>query len=120
MSYSIDTRNSIKAGTRSFRKGSGSKRPVRQIVNDTDVPLPNNWKQFLELAMLLSEDLSSKVAHRDIVTAGGFKNSETVKCSPESEPGILSATHEEADTLPYSASCHRRTVARIRARCNCM
>ena len=38
-------KDSIKAVTRSFRKGSGSKRPVRLIVND--VPLPSNGKQFI-------------------------------------------------------------------------
>ena len=58
--------------------------------------------------------------HGDIVTAVGFENSETVKCSPERDPGILSATHEEADTLPYSVPCQRRTAAQIRACCNCM
>ena len=68
--------------------------------------MPSNWKQFIDLeenkadlARLLSEDLSSKVADGDIVAAGGFENSETAKCSPERDSGILSATHEEADTL---------------------
>ena len=98
-------KDSIKAGTRSFRKGTGSKRPVRRMVNDKEVPLPNNWKQFIDLeenkadlARLLSEELSCQVADGDIVTAGGFESPEEVKCSPDRDPGILSATHEEADT----------------------
>ena len=95
--------DSIKAGTRSFRKGTGSKRPVRRMVKDKEVSLPNNWKQFIDLeenkadlARLLSEELSCQVADGGIVTAGGFESPEEVKCSPD--PGILSATHEEADT----------------------
>ena len=98
-------KDSIKTGTRSFRKGTGSKRPVRRMVNDKEVPLPNNWKQFIDLeenkadlARLLSEELSCQVADGDIVTAGGFESPEEVKCSPDRDPGILSATHEEADT----------------------
>ena len=34
----------------------------------------------------------------DIVTAGGFDNSEAVKYSPERDPHILNATHVEAET----------------------
>ena len=41
-------KDSIKAGTRSFRKVS-RKRPVRRKVNSIEIPLPNNWKQFIDL-----------------------------------------------------------------------
>ena len=99
-------KDSIKAGTKEFRKGVGSKRPIRRIINDAEVPLPNNWNQFINLeenkavlAKLISEELCCQIADGEIVKAGGFDETpEMQKCSPERNPGILCATHEEADT----------------------
>ena len=74
-------KDSIKAGTRAFRKGVGSKRPVRRIINDTEVPLPNNWNQFINLeenkaylAKLISEELCCQVADGEINTTNFYRN----------------------------------------------
>ena len=67
--------------------------------------MPNKWNQFInleenkaDLAKLISEELCCQVADGEIVTTGGFQTPEMAKCSPECDPGILCATHEEADT----------------------
>ena len=98
-------KDSIKADTREFQKGVGSKRPIRRIINDAEVLLPNNWNKFInleenkaDLAKLISEELCCQIADGEIVTAGGFETPEMQKCSPERNPGILCAIHEEADT----------------------
>ena len=66
--------------------------------------MPNSWNQFInleenkaDLVKLISEELCCQVADGEIVTAGGFETPEMEKCSPEREPGILCATHQEAD-----------------------
>ena len=55
-------RHSIKDGTRQKRiKGS---RPIRRVVTDSSVPLPNNWSSFISLdesKQDLSEHLTNQV-----------------------------------------------------------
>ena len=76
--------DSIKTGTREFWKGVGSKRPIRRIINDAEVPLSNNWNQFInleenkaDLAKLIYEELCCQIADGEMVTAGGFETPET-------------------------------------------
>lgn len=60
-------KDSIKVGTRSFRKGVGSDRPVRRILNHKEVPLPNNWKQFIDFGENKA-DLARLLSNRCVVT----------------------------------------------------
>ena len=101
--YDNDEKDSKKAGTRSFRKGVGSKRPVRRIVNDKEVPLPNKWKQFIDLEenkadLARLNSFVVKLLMEASLLLADSRVQKTVKCSPDRDPGILSATHEETDT----------------------
>ncbi|MEW8545283.1 MAG: hypothetical protein AB2693_17305, partial [Candidatus Thiodiazotropha sp.] len=98
-------KDSIKAGTRALWKGKSSKHPVRRIITDKEVPLPQTWKQFIDLeenkadlARLLSQELSSQVVEGEVITAGGFQDPKMVTCSTQRNTDMLSSTHEEADT----------------------
>ena len=62
----------MKAGTRSFREGVRTKRPVRRMVNSMKVPLSKNWKQFIDLEDIkadLARLLFCQVAYGEFVTA---------------------------------------------------
>lgn len=97
---------SIKAGTRTKRMGS-TRRPIRRIIEHADVPLPSNWKQFIDLpenkadlSRFLSEQIMLKADALDaeIVTAGGFTEIQSAASSTGRDIKLLQATHEEADT----------------------
>ena len=96
---------SIKSGTRKQR--SKGTRPVRRVIENRNVPLPNDWRNFLalpenkaDLAKLLSEDLTESADDSKIVvTAGGFEQEEGVgSTSTDIDKSALEAHHEEADT----------------------
>lgn len=69
---------SIKAATR--KKRSKHARPVRRVVEDSSVPIPNNWNDFLavpankaDLADFLSKHLITNAPPgKTLVVAGGF------------------------------------------------
>ena len=97
--------NSIKSGTRKNR--SKRSRPIRKVLNDRTVPLPQKWNDFLavpankqDLSLLLSNELIAQApADKVIVVAGGFTNADEVQSSkPLSEIELLKSNHEETDT----------------------
>ena len=70
--FEIYEKDSMKAGTRSFREGVSTKRPVQRMVNSMEVPLPNNWKQLIDLEDIkadLAILLFCQVADGEFVTA---------------------------------------------------
>ena len=96
---------SIKSGTRS-RRAKGQQ-PVRRVIENKDVPLPNNFSAFLslndnkkDLAAFLSEQIILHApTEKTVVTAGGFLDENSVKCNDEFlDISALHASHEEADT----------------------
>jgi len=96
---------SIKSGTRGNR--SKGAKPIRRTIDSGEVPLPNNWNNFLalsenkaDLARYLSQHLIDHVPQGKVVTvAGGFEQGEEVKCSDLAvNVTHLQANHEEADT----------------------
>ena len=100
--YRDDT---IKAGTRTRRTQAA--RPIRKVIESRDVPLPNNWTNFLslsenkaDLGHFLSEELCSQAPNeKEIIIAGGFRDEREVRSSkPTTDITQLRATHEEADT----------------------
>lgn len=96
---------SIKAGTR--KKRSKHSRPIRRVVEDSSVPIPNNWNDFLavpankaDLADFLSKHLIANAPPgKTLVVSGGFQREDEVWTSdPELDIHLLEASHEEADT----------------------
>jgi hypothetical protein len=96
---------SIKQGTRD-KRGKGI-HPVRRVIEDCHVPLPNNWKNFLaladnkaDLARFFSEQLiAQSPRNKTIVVAGGFTDELEVQCSnPNVDVTPLKSSQEEADT----------------------
>jgi hypothetical protein len=97
--------NSIKSGTRKNR--SKKARPIRKVVDDRTVPLPQNWNDFLavpsnkqDLALLLSNELIAQApGDKVMVVAGGFRTAEdTQSTKPLVDIEMIRANHEEADT----------------------
>ncbi len=108
----------IKARTRAKR--TGSSRSIRRTIDNRDVLLPANWKQFIDLPdnkanlnEILSEHILPKakdtLQNCQLVTSGGFADETTVKSSRDSDVHqLLQSTHEEADTrviLHAAATC---------------
>ena len=98
-------RSSIKAGTRERR--TKATRPVRRVIENENVPVPNNWSNFLalsenkaDLARFLSEHLIENAPQdKVIVVAAGFTNKKKAQSSSETvDPSVFCADHEEADT----------------------
>ena len=99
--------DSIKTGTR-MKRTRGS-RPIRRVIENQNVPLPDKWTNFLSLgenkanlAEFLSQQLMTNavsIAPTTLVVAGGFAQITDVKSSdPEMDTSSLQANHEEADT----------------------
>ena len=98
-------KSSIKAGTRECR--TRTIRPVRRVIENKNVPLPNSWSNFLalpenkaNLAKFLSEHLIANAPQEKvIVVAGGFSDGKEAQSSNQLvDPSLLCADHEEADT----------------------
>ena len=96
---------SIKSSTRDKRRTG--RRPVRRVIDNGDVPLPQNWSDFIslpenksDLSCFLSNELLRLATDVDaeIVTAGGFLDKECAVSSTGRDVSLLRATHEEADT----------------------
>ena len=99
--------DSIKAGTRMER--THGIHPVRRVIENESVPLPDKWSNFLSLgenkanlAEFLSEWLMKSApshASKALVVEGGFNEMTDVKSSdPKMDLSLLRATHEETDT----------------------
>jgi hypothetical protein len=104
----LDEEMSIKDATRKARAATHS-RGIRHKIESGDVPLPVNWKQFIdhpenkaELANFLSEQMIIKdkatLEDCEVVTSGGFIQQNTAESSHEADVSLLEASHEEADT----------------------
>ena len=98
-------KSSIKAGTRERR--TRTIRPVRRVIENKNVPLPNSWSNFLalpenkaNLAKFLSEHLIANAPQEKvIVVAGGFSDGKEAQSSNQLvDSSLLCADHEEADT----------------------
>ena len=98
---------SIKAPTR--QKRTGKKRPIRKVIDNDDVPLPQVWSQFISLdenKSNLAEFLSQKIVNHgtvlpdtmELVTGGGFHDPYKACSSKLGRIAELECNHEEADT----------------------
>ena len=97
---------SIKSGTRIKRHGCH--RPVRRLVQDRNLKLPDNWQNFLamndnkrDLVDLLSKELSKvhlDSGHELIVSGGFLECKRVVSTDLNHDVTALSSTHEEGDT----------------------
>ena len=104
---------SIKSGTREQR--TGSIRPIRRRIDNREVKLPQNWKQYISLsankenlASFLSNELRAQSGrvptNGELVIAGGFENVMETFTTSERDISHLRANHEEADTrIPLHA-----------------
>ena len=108
--------NSTKSGTHKNRQRKA--RPIRKIVDDRTVPLPQNWNDCLavpsnkqDLALLLSNKLIAQAPGDKIsVVAGGFRTAEDTQCTePLVDIEMLRANHEEADTRVVLHCIHAET-----------
>ena len=95
----------IQAGTREQRTKATC--PVRRVIENENVPVLNNWSNFLalsenkaDLATFLSEHLIENAPQdKVIVVAGGFTNKNEAQSSSETvDPSVFCTDHEEADT----------------------
>jgi len=84
-------------------------RPIRKIIDQGDVPLPQSWEQFTaleenkaDLTTFLSNWVLSRGTKlsndKEIVTGSGFCNSLGAKSSVHGLHPQLDCSHEEADT----------------------
>ena len=108
--------NSTKSGTRKNR--SRKARPIRKIVDDRTVPLPQNWNDFLavpsnklDLALVHSKELIAQASgDKIIVVAGGFPTADDTQCTePLVDIQMLRANHDEADTRVVLHCIHAET-----------
>ena len=92
---------SIESTTRKRRRQGH--RPIRRIIEDGSVPLPNNWGNFLSLEEnkenlqeFLSEQLIARAPENKIIaTTGGFKDIQEVRSSdPLLDTSALEAYHD--------------------------
>ena len=100
-------KGSIKSGTRAKRAGAKSKL-IRRIIDDPSVPLPANWKSFIDmpenkanLTDFLSSSLIEKgkrLEHGEVITAGGFSDELKAESTKGRDVHKLQSNHEEADT----------------------
>jgi len=99
---------SIKGQTR-VKRGQRARRPIRKIISDGKVPLPQVWAQFVslgenkaDLASFLSDDLMSRHAEVpdgcELIVGGGFASLEKASSARRGILNSLSCDHEEADT----------------------
>ena len=110
---------SIKAGTRQYR--TRTRRPVRRVIDNRDVPLPQSFSDFLalsenksDLSRFLSEELiaQSAVTEKTVLAGGGFTDEDTVKCNKNDfDLTQLNARHEEADTRIILHAIHCKRVS---------
>ena len=74
----------------------------------------------VNLARLLRkpEDLSCQAVDGDSVAFGGFESPELVTCSPDHDPGILSATHVTYTHILFHAeAAQRKRLERVVVLC---
>ena len=97
--------SSIKENTRNRR--TKKQKPIRKLITNRDVPLPQNWLNFLacpenkgDYADFLSEQMKLKESFdKQMVTSGGFKDElEVWSLRDDIDTSQLSSTQEEADT----------------------
>lgn len=99
--------HTIKDTTRILR--TGKTRPIRRKVDNRDVPLPVNWRQFIDLpenkqdlehflSMELIRQAKSTQPNREVVTSGGFHDRMAVETSRGTNVNSLKCNHNEADT----------------------
>jgi len=99
--------HTIKDTTRISR--TGKIRPIRRKVDNRDVPLPVNWRQFIDLpenkqdlehflSMELIRQAKSTQGHREVVTSGGFHDRMAAESSRGTDVNSLKCNHDEADT----------------------
>lgn len=96
---------STKSETR--KKRSTHSRPIRRVITDGSVPLPNNWPDFLSLpenksdltGFLSHHHLDNAPADKTLIVSGGFAREDEVRASyPCMNTHLLQAVHEEAET----------------------
>ncbi|KAG1647324.1 Down syndrome cell adhesion molecule-like protein 1 [Nymphon striatum] len=95
---------SIKGDTRVKR--TKKSRPIRRLIEDDDVPLPNKWTDFMastdnkgDLCLYLSNALATAPSEKTIVVGGGFASETEVRSTDANMyTDLLERTHEEADT----------------------
>ena len=96
---------SIKGGTR--EKRTKKSRPIRRLIEDGDVPLPQKWTDFLastdnkkDLCLFLSNALIAEApSEKTIVVGGGFATETEVQSNnPTMSTALLEGNHKEADT----------------------
>ena len=96
---------SIKDGTRAKR--TKKSRPIRRLIEDGDVPLPQKWTDLLastdnkkDLCLFLSNALIAEApSEKTIVVVGGFAaGTEVQSTDPTMTTTLLEGNHEEAET----------------------
>ncbi|KAG1701285.1 SH3 and multiple ankyrin repeat domains protein 1 [Nymphon striatum] len=95
---------SIKGDTRVKR--TKKSRPIRRLIEDDDVPLPNKWTDFMastdnkgDLCLYLSNALATAPSEKTIIVGGGFASETEVRSTDANmNTDLLERTHEEADT----------------------
>ena len=114
---------SIKSSTRD-KRNKKSCRPVRRVIEDRNVPLPNDWSNFMALsdnkadyARFLSEELILQAPEgKEIVASGGFVDELDV-CSSKAISNLnhLKSNHKEAGTRiilhAVNYNCHMLIVS---------
>ena len=108
----------IKNASRSIRsKGS---RPIRRKIESREVPLPVNWKHFIDLSenkadlenflsTQLIASVKAKLHNREVITSGGFVDRTTTQSSHGTDGAGLQSSHDEADTRIILRAKHLAT-----------
>ena len=106
-------------------------RPIRKLVDQGDVPLPQSWEQFIaleenkaDLATFLSNWVISRGTElsedKEIVTGGGFCDSLGAKSNVHGLQPPLDCSHEEADTrmILHTKDAINQGFHRVQVQCN--
>ena len=99
--------HTIKDTTRILR--TRKTQPIRRKVDNRDVPLPVNWRQFIDLpenkqdlehflSMELIRQARSTQPNREVVTSGRFHDRTAAESSRGTDVNSLKSNHNEADT----------------------
>jgi len=105
---------------------SKSSRPIRRKIESREVPLPVNWKNFIDLSEnkadlenFLSTQLiamaKAKLRNREVITSGGFVDRTAAESSHGADVAVLQSSHDEADTRIILHAKHLATEGYERA-----
>ncbi|KAG1649739.1 hypothetical protein GQR58_028703 [Nymphon striatum] len=106
MSASIDTAGTCQSRLAQEKNAQISQKPIRRLIENDDVPLPNKWMDFLasgdnkrDLSLFLANAFMAAPSEKTVVFSSGFTSETEVQNTDSSmNTELLEGNHGEADT----------------------